>query len=123
MAAKKRGCLGCSFPVLIAIIVFVVGLLGVGILSGPIGQGFLNAFGISLSFPDWLVVKQPAPELPAEVIATLGTIPGLGEFAITNTMLSAWLTTVFLVFFCWLATRKMQLVPGRYQMVFEFLLG
>lgn len=64
-------------------------------------------------------MKIHAP-LAAETIAHLGPIP------ITNSMLTSVLVMALLLVLAWLATRKMQLVPGRYQalweMVVEFLL-
>ncbi len=113
MAEKKRGCLGCSFPVLIIVLVIFLGLLFVGFAAGPVGKGF----GININVPSWVAPQQPAPELPAE------TVFHIGALGVTNTMLAAWLTTAFLAVMCWLITRKMKLIPGRLQMVFEFLLG
>jgi len=59
--------------------------------------------------------------LAAEPIAHLGPI------TITNSMLTSVLVVVLLVLAAWLGTRKMKLVPGRFQamleMVVEFLLN
>jgi len=114
---KKRGCLGCSFPVLIIIGVVVIGLLVLGLLAGPIGQKLLERFGIDLSFPAWLVPASPAIHLAAP-----GVFNVLGV-SITNTMMAGWITVIFLVLFSWLVTRRMKLVPGRLQIVFESILG
>ena len=58
--------------------------------------------------------------LAAEPIAHIGPI------VITNAMFTSAIVVVLLVILAWLGTRKMQLVPGRYQsmleMVVEFLL-
>ena len=35
---KKRGCLGCSFPVLIIIVVVALAIVVIGFMAGPIGQ-------------------------------------------------------------------------------------
>ncbi|MEW6034561.1 MAG: FoF1 ATP synthase subunit a [Chloroflexota bacterium] len=56
----------------------------------------------------------PRPEVPPEVIAHLGAIP------ITNTMITAWLTTIVLVVLFWIATRRMKLVPRGLQNLMEW---
>jgi F-type H+-transporting ATPase subunit a len=110
---KKRGCLGCSFPVLVIIAVIVLGILVLGFLSGGIGQKLFP----DLTLPSWLEAKAPKPELPAtELFSVLG-------LPVTNTMIAGWITVIFLVLVCWLITRRMKLVPGRLQTTFEFLLG
>jgi len=52
---------------------------------------------------------------------------GIGEFAVTSTLMSSWFVTIILVLFFVLAVRKRNLVPGRLQgiveMLFEGLLG
>ena len=45
------------------------------------------------------------------------------QFAVTNTLLSAWFATVMLVLFFVLGSRKKSLVPGRFQSLVESLLG
>ena len=49
------------------------------------------------------------------------------KFAVTNTLLSAWLATVVIVLFFWLAARKKSMIPGRFQglveTLFEGILG
>ena len=44
------------------------------------------------------------------------------QFAVTNTLLSAWFATVMLVLFFVLGSRKISLVPGRFQSLVESLL-
>ena len=44
---------------------------------------------------------------------------GIGQFAITNTLLSAWLTSIVIVLFFVLGARKRAMVPGRFQSVVE----
>jgi F-type H+-transporting ATPase subunit a len=112
-AQKRRGCLGCSFPILIIVIVIAVGLTVVGFLAGAIGQKLIP--GIHL--PSWLIVARPAPELPAPALFHIFGLP------ITNSILAGWITVVFLVVLCWAITRKMRLVPGRLQAAFEALVG
>jgi F-type H+-transporting ATPase subunit a len=110
---KKRGCLGCSFPVLIVAIVVALSLLTIGFLSGGIGQKLFP--GINL--PAWLKAAVPAPELPSSALFHI-----LG-WPVTNTMIAGWITIIFLVLGSWLITRRFQLVPGRLQSVFEAIIG
>jgi F-type H+-transporting ATPase subunit a len=117
VAKRKRGCLGCSFPILIGIAVIFLAITIICLLAGPIGQGFLNRFGVSLDFPSWLVVPQPAPHLPAPVLFHIFGLP------ITNTILAAWFTVIVVVAFCFAVSRRMKIVPGRVQAAFEFALG
>jgi len=109
---KKRGCLGCSFPVLAIVVVIALALVVVGFLSGSLGQKMLG-----IDMPDWLVPDTPAPDLAAPVIFNIGPWP------ITNTILATWITVLVLVLGSWLITRRMKLVPGRLQMLFEAALG
>jgi F-type H+-transporting ATPase subunit a len=109
---KKRGCLGCSFPIVIIVAVVVLAIVVIGFLSGSIGQAM---FGID--FPSWLVIEKPEIHLAAPHLFTIFGFP------ITNTMLAGWITVIFLVLGSWLITRRMKLVPNRVQTVFEFILG
>lgn len=110
---KRRGCLGCSFPMLIGITVVFLVLLIVGFAIGPLGQSLFGDIGL----PDWLSVPQPHPELPAD------TIFHLFGFPVTNSIIAAWITIIFLVGLSYAVTRRMKLIPGRLQAAFEFLLG
>ena len=110
---KKRGCLGCSFPVLIIIVIVALALIIIGFLSGAIGQVMFP--GIEL--PEWLISKSPEPHLPAPVLFHVFGLP------ITNTIIAGWITVVFLAIFSWAVTRRTKLVPGRLQAAFEFALG
>jgi F-type H+-transporting ATPase subunit a len=110
---KKRGCLGCSLPLAIGITVVLLALLLISFVAGPLGQ---SLFG-GIEMPDWITVPQPHPELPAEVVFHLFGFP------ITNSVIAAWVTIIFLVVFSYIVTRRMKLIPGRLQAAFEFLLG
>ena len=110
---KKRGCLGCSFPLLIAIIVIALAIVVIGFLAGPLGKSIIGDVGL----PSWLSVPSPEPHLPAPELFQIFGLP------ITNTMIAGWITVIFLVVFSWLITRRVKLVPGRLQAVFEFILG
>ena len=109
----KRGCLGCSFPMLIGLMVVFLVLLIVGFAIGPLGQSLFGDIGL----PDWLSVPRPEPELPAD------TIFHLFGFPVTNSIIAAWITIIFLVGLSYAVTRRMKLIPGRLQAAFEFLLG
>jgi len=112
VAERKRGCLGCSFPILIGISVIFLVLFILGFVGGALGRTMLGDLGLS-----WLSVPRPSPELPAEVVFTLFGFP------LTNSIIGAWITIIFLVGFAYAVSRRMKLIPGRLQGVFEFLLG
>ncbi len=115
MAEKKRGCLGCSFPLVIGLLVVFLALFIVGFVIGPLGQSMLG-----IEMPEWLsglVVDRPAPHLPAE------TVFHIFGFPITNSVIGAWITIIVLVGVSYIITRRMKLVPGRLQAAFEFLIG
>jgi F-type H+-transporting ATPase subunit a len=109
----KRGCLGFSLPILVGILLVFFLLFVVGFIIGPLGRSMLGDLGM----PSWLSVPQPEPRLPPE------TIFHLFGFPITNSIIGAWLTIIFLVGFSYVITRRMRVVPGRLQSAFEFLLG
>jgi F-type H+-transporting ATPase subunit a len=110
---KRRGCLGCSFPVLIVLSVVFIAMLVVGFIAGPLGQSLFGDIGL----PDWIKVGSPNVQLPAE------TVFHIFGFPITNSVIAAWITVIFLVVFSYAVTRRMKLVPGRLQAAFEFLMG
>jgi F-type H+-transporting ATPase subunit a len=110
---KKRGCLGCSFPVLIIIIVVFLAITVLGLMAGAIGQSRLG----TISWLSWMSVPKPDPHLPAPVIFHIFGLP------ITNGLLASWITVVFLALFGWAVTRRIQLVPRRLQTAFESILG
>jgi F-type H+-transporting ATPase subunit a len=112
---KKKGFLGCSFPLIIGISIVLLALFVVGFIIGPLGQEMLG-----LELPSWLSalsVDKPDPHLPAEAVFHI-----LG-FPITNSILAAWITIIFLVGFSYVVTRRMKLIPGRLQAAFELLIG
>ncbi|NLL89498.1 MAG: F0F1 ATP synthase subunit A [Dehalococcoidales bacterium] len=111
--AKKKGCLGCSFPVAIVVVLVILAIGVVSLLSGAFGSSLFGDLGL----PEWLSVSVPHPELPAATIFHIGSIP------ITNTMITAWITIIVLVAFFYFGTRNMKLIPGRYQMIIESVIG
>jgi F-type H+-transporting ATPase subunit a len=112
MAKTKRGCLGCSLPVAIIVLVLVLGLFLVGFIAGPVGK---SLFGNAL--PSWLSVPEPEIELPASVLFHISGFP------VTNTLITTWITMIFLVIFSIAAASKAKIIPGRLQNLFETLLG
>jgi F-type H+-transporting ATPase subunit a len=110
---KKRGCLGCSFPVLIIVVIALLAIVVLGLMSGAIGQ---SLFG-KISWLSWMSVPKPEPHLPAPILFHVLGLP------VTNSMLAGWITVIFLGLFSWLITRRMRLVPRRWQVVLEALLG
>jgi len=113
----KKGCLGCSFPLVIGLSVFLIALFVIGFAAGPIGSKMLPLIGMKLTLPDWISVAKPHPELPAHVIFNI-----LG-FPITNSIIAAWLTIFIVVTFFGAVTRRSKLIPGRLQSIVEGLLG
>lgn len=107
----KGRILGMPLPIAIGLVIFLFVLLIIGFLSGPLGKSILGDVGL----PSWLSVPQPHPELPAEVVFHLFGFP------ITNSVITAWITIVFLVGLSYAATRRTKLIPGRLQSALEFL--
>lgn len=110
---RKRGCLGCSFPLLVGVIVIFLGLFVVGFLSGSIGRQLFP----NLQMPSWIIVAQPHPSLPSH------TVFELFGFHVTNSILAAWISMVVLVVLSVAATRRMKIVPAGVQNFLEMVLG
>lgn len=111
--AKKKGCLGCSLPVAIILVVLILASVGLGVLAGPLGRAF-NIEGL----PSWMTLDTPHPKLPADTIFNLfGVIP------VTNTLIATWITIIVLVVLFGLAFKKPKLVPGRLQSALEAVLN
>jgi len=111
--AKKKGCMGCSLPIAIVVVLAVLGISVVSLLGGAFGNTLFGDLGL----PEWLSVPAPHPELPAATIFHIGSIP------FTNTMITAWITIFVLVAFFYFGTKNMKLIPGRYQMIIESIIG
>jgi F-type H+-transporting ATPase subunit a len=109
----KRGCLGCSFPLVIGIGIIVIALTIIGFLTGSIGTKVL---GRSIG-PEWLHVPIPQIELKPE------NIFHIGEFPITNTMLTGWISIVLIIILSYLAFRRPKLVPSGIQALMETAYG
>lgn len=109
----KRGRRSLSLPLIIGILAVLLGLFLLGFASGPLGQKVLGDVGL----PGWLSVPQPHPKLPAEVV-----FHPFG-FPLTNSIVATWFTIIFLVGFSYLVTRRIRLIPRRWQALLEFILG
>lgn len=87
------------------ILLAAIAMAVAGLVLGPIGRGL-----------DGSLLRPPEVHLaPEEVFSIRG-------FAVTNTLLSAWLTSLVVVLLFGLGTRKMALVPGRMQGFLEFFI-
>lgn len=109
----KRGYLGCSFPLIIGILVVFIVLFAVGFAIGPLGRSMLGDLGL----PSWLSVLRPELQLPAEEVFHLFGFP------ITNSIVAAWLTIIVLVGVSYAVTHRIKLIPGRLQCFLELALG
>lgn len=109
---QKKGCLGCSFPVIIAVSVIGIILVIFGLITGPIGSSLLGNIG-----PSWLKVPTPSPELPSEDIFNIA------GFSIRNTMVTAWISIVLIVLFSYFGFRRMKSIPSGLQSVVEYIFG
>jgi F-type H+-transporting ATPase subunit a len=108
----KKKLLGCSFPFVIVISVLLLLVILISLVGGPVGTKLL---GRSTSFlPTWMQVNQPSPELPAEPLFHVGTFP------VTNTLLTTWISIIIIIVLAALATRRMKLIPGKLQALFEY---
>ncbi len=104
---QKRGCLGCSFPLLVGFGIVVLALTIFGLISGAL-------FGNQIS---WFKIGRPEIVLQPEAIAHIGSFP------ITNTMITAWITIILVIVISFVAFRRMKLVPRGLQGVMEFAFG
>jgi len=113
-----RGCLTNPF------VLFLLVLLLLGFVGGPIGAGFLGLPKATGLFGG----PKPVIQLPAEGFLHFWKSSWeILSFSLTNTMLTATLVTLLLLFLAWRATRRMELVPRGLQnvmeMVVEFFVG
>jgi F-type H+-transporting ATPase subunit a len=110
--AKKKGCLGCSLPVAIVLVVLVLAIVILGLLAGPLGR----AFGVE-GLPSWMTLDTPHIKLPADAIFNLFGIP------VTNTLIATWVTIIVLSLVFWAGFKKPKMVPGKLQSALEAALG
>ncbi len=112
-APKKKGCLGCSFPIMIGALVIILALFFIGFASGPLGKSIIGDIGL----PGWLSVAQPHPQLPAE------TVFHIFGFPVTNSIAASWITIIVLVSFSYAVSHRLKIIPGRLQALLEFIIG
>jgi len=105
---RKRGCMGCSLPIIIGVLVLFV----ISFISGPIGSSILGNLGL----PNWFSIPRPEPKLPAE------TVFHIGSFPIANSIIGTWLTIIVLVAIFYAATRRVKLIPSKLQSIMESIL-
>ncbi len=106
----KKGCLGCSFPLLIGIAVVLLALVIVGLLSGALGEALMG----KTSLGELFAIEKPHIQLPAEAVFHVG------GFAITNTLLTSWLSMLVLVGLAYAVTHRIRIIPSRLQSLLEF---
>jgi F-type H+-transporting ATPase subunit a len=109
---KKKGCLGCSFPLVISIGIIIVALIAIGFIAGPIGKAVMPS--VNEALPDWIIVPLPEVTLPAYHIFSIG------PFEVTNSILAGWITTVVIILIIFFGTRKSKLIPGKFQNLLEW---
>ena len=101
----------------------VTGAIGTAILQGEDAEPFLSEPRVHLQpqpiFPASKRNEHVFPEPEHEGEEAHFKPLGMFEFAITNTMLSAWLTTLVLIGIFVLGVRKARMIPGRLQNLVE----
>jgi len=102
--------LGCSSRLVVILGIVLVALFLASFVMGPLGSKFFN-----VSVPANLQVSKPHVVLPSEAMFHVG------DFKITNTLISSWITIIFLSLIFFLATRKMKIIPGRLQSFAEVI--
>ena len=94
--------------VLMPLLGAAVALLGLGFFTGAVGAALFGRDKPLLAVPEIHLAPQ--------------TIFEIGGFAVTNTLLSAWLTSIVLVLLFVVGTRNMRLVPTGLQNILEWLM-
>jgi F-type H+-transporting ATPase subunit a len=102
--------LGCSSRLGIILTIVLVALLLTSFIAGPLGSKLFK-----ISVPHDLQVSVPHVVLPSEAMFHVG------DFKITNTLISSWITIILLVVIFFFATRRMKLIPGRFQSFAEVI--
>jgi len=95
------------------IMVALLALTVVGFAAGALGEVLLS----NLDIPDWMRVERPEPHLPGTALFYIGPFP------FTNTFLATLITILVVSLIAILATRKMKMIPGRFQSAFELVIG
>ncbi|NLE07805.1 MAG: F0F1 ATP synthase subunit A [Dehalococcoidales bacterium] len=85
-------------------------LLVIGFISGSLGQAIFGNNPLNA-----IATGKPHIQLPPEILFTIG------NFGVSNTLITSWISIIILVVFCWLITRRLRIIPGRVQSVFEIV--
>lgn len=108
-----RGCL--THP----LILFILILLLVGFAGGPLGASFMGAKN-PLGF---LGAPRPSIQVAAEgILHIMHHKYEILSFYISNSMLTALLSSFILVILAWRATRRLRLIPRGLQSLFEMVI-
>jgi F-type H+-transporting ATPase subunit a len=102
--------LGCSTRLLVIIAAVVLILFLVGLVGGAIGEGLLGERVIGLL---------DVPPLEIHSFFKGDVLFEAGPLGISNTLLASWVTILVVVGLAFAATRKMKVIPGRLQALFE----
>lgn len=102
--------LGCSTRLVVIVAAGVLVLFFVGLVGGAIGEGFLGERVIGLL---------EVPPLEIHSFFKGDVLFHAGPLAISNTLLASWVTVLVVVALAFAATRKMRIIPGRLQGLFE----
>ncbi len=101
--------MGCSFPAFIVVVSALIAMLVVSFIGGAIGKNMVGDVGL----PSVFSVDSPHVQLPGEVIFLVG------NFEVTNTLITSWITMLALVLLFWAVTRRIKLIPTRLQNLIE----
>ncbi len=96
--------LGCSSRLMVILGIILLALFLTSFAMGPLGSKFFN-----INVPTELQVSKPHVVLPSEPMFHIG------EFKVTNTLISSWVTILLLFLLFFFATRNMKMIPGRLQ--------
>ena len=96
--------LGCSSRLVVILGIVLLALFLTSFVMGPLGSRLFN-----IDVPKELQINKLHVVLPSEPIFHVG------EFAVTNTLISSCITIILLFVLFFFATRKMKMIPGRLQ--------
>ena len=96
--------LGCSSRLMVILGIVLLALFLTSFVMGPLGSKLFN-----IDVPKELQISKLHVVLPSEPMFHVG------EFKITNTLISSWITIILLCVLFFFATRKMKIIPGRLQ--------
>jgi len=109
---KRKGCLGCSFPIVIILAVLTI----IGLLAGGVVPKVLSQVGVNLNLPSIMSVPAPLVELPPEAIFHIGPMP------ITNTLITTWIGMLVIALVFILLSKRKKIIPSKFQSAMELIL-